>query len=114
MEYTFKLNNLRIAPRKVRSVIDSIRGKDFNTAVNQLRVINRRAALPVIKLMKSGLGSLGLKENHLYVKRTTVDEGPVLKRHLPRAMGRAGLIKKRSSHITLVLENKSVDAKSLK
>ncbi len=114
MEYTFKLNNLRIAPRKVRSVIDSIRGKDFDTAINQLKVINRRATLPVIKLMKSGLGSLSLKKNDLYVKRITVDEGPSLKRHLPRAMGRAGLIKKRSSYITLVLENKSEDAKNLK
>lgn len=109
-EIKAKLNYLRMSPRKVRSVIDLIRGKSFIQAIGQLKFIGRRAALPILKLLKSGASNaknFDLKESDLYVKKITVDEGTPLKRFRPRAMGRAFQIKKRTSNITLVLDKKN-------
>lgn len=116
-EIKAKLNYLRISPRKVRSVVDLIKGKNFIQAVSQLKFVGRRAALPILKLLKSGASNaknFDLKESDLYVKKITVDEGTPLKRFRPRAMGRAFQIKKRISNITLILDEQNKKIKDKK
>ena len=115
MEHKAKLSYLRIAPRKVRLVADLVRGKDIEVASEQLQVLSKRAALPILKLIRSAVSSAG--EGRFYIKTITVDQGPVYKRFRPRARGRAGLIKKITSHINLEIasypkEDVTRDAKS--
>lgn len=109
MEFRFYLRNLRIAPRKVRSVAALIKEMPALSAQNQLSFQVRRPAEPLLKLLKSGIASadrnFNVKADHLYVRNILVDEGPMLKRFRPRAHGRAGAIHKKTSHITLVLES---------
>ncbi len=107
---TAKLNRLRIAPRKVRVVADLIRGQKALKALAVLRFTPKRAAKPLRKLLESALANskeLGLDEKKLYIKKITVDQGPTLKRWRARAMGRANTIQKKTSHITIVLEEKN-------
>jgi large subunit ribosomal protein L22 len=117
-----KLNYLRIAPRKVRLVADLIRGKSVKEAENLLRFTVKKASPVFRKLLKSALASakqFQLDENNLYISLVKVDEGPKLKRWMPRARGVAYPIHKKTSHITLELkpftnsikENKDVKAK---
>ncbi|MEK7578299.1 MAG: 50S ribosomal protein L22 [Patescibacteria group bacterium] len=111
MQYKFHLNNLRIAPRKTRQVIALIKGSPVEEAETQLKFQTKRAALPILKLLKSGVASainnFNLSPDNLYVAGIFVDEGPMLKRFRPRAFGRAGAIHKKTSHITLVLEERA-------
>jgi len=106
-EVTAQLNYLRIAPRKVRLIADLIRGKSCTEAERELQFLIKRPSAPVLKLLKSALASAkqnqGIEAKDLYIKKIDIDEGPPLKRFMPRAMGRAFLIKKRTSHIMLVL-----------
>ena len=109
MEIMAKLNYYRTAPRKVRLVVDLVRGKKIELAMNQLRFCSKKTASPLIKLLKSAISNaknnFKIKDSeNLYIKKITVDEGPTLKRHMPRARGVASPIKKRTSHITVVLE----------
>ena len=110
VEVVAKLRRLRIAPRKVRLVADLIRGKKVDEAINILTFLNKKAAKPVLKLLKSAIANaehnFKLKKDNLFVSKITVDEGPKFKRWMPRARGRADLILKRTSHITLVLSEK--------
>jgi len=112
MQYKFHLNNLRIAPRKVRQVVALIKGSPVEEAEIQLKFQSKRAALPILKLLKSGIASainnFNLSPDNLYVANIFVDEGQTLKRFRPRAFGRAGAIHKKTSHITLVLEERIV------
>jgi large subunit ribosomal protein L22 len=107
METRAKLRHLRISPRKVRLVVDGIRGLEVEAALNQLKFVGQRAAMPLTKLIKSAVANAEhnhkLKENNLYIKEIRVDEGPSLKRWRPRAFGRASEFKRRTSHISLVL-----------
>jgi large subunit ribosomal protein L22 len=109
MQKTFYLNYLRIAPRKVRLVADLIRGKKAIDAMSILNYVKKRAAKDLMKLIKSGITSFAIEKRvpkeYLVIKEIQVNEGPRLKRYLPRAYGRASLILKRSSHIKLVLES---------
>ena len=108
MPTTAKLNYLHIAPRKVRLVADLIRKKTVREAENILSFLPKRAAMPLIKLIKSAVSNakdvLGLDESNLYISKITVDEGPKMKKWMPRARGSPSLIQKKNSHITLVLE----------
>ena len=110
MEVKAKINGLRIAPRKVRLVCDIIRGQDAEEAQSQLQFISKKSAWPILKLLNSALANaennFKLKKENLYIKVIFVDEGQKLKRWRPRAFGRAAPILKRSSHITLILEEK--------
>ncbi len=110
MQYKFYLNNLRIAPRKVRLVVALIKGSPVEEAEIQLKFQSKRAALPILKLLKSGVASainnFNLSLENLYVANIFVNEGQTLKRFRPRAFGRAGAIHKKTSHITLVLEER--------
>lgn len=99
----------RISPRKVRLIADVIRGKDINTALNMVKFTNKKAAAMMEKVLKSALANIeakdegGLDVNNIVVKQVQIDGGPMLKRFRPRAMGRAFRIRKRTSHITVVI-----------
>lgn len=101
---------VRIAPRKVRLVIDLIRGKQVGEAVSILKLTPKAASPVVEKVLKSALANAEhnyeMDVNNLVVTQAFVDEGPTLKRFRPRAMGRASQINKRTSHITIVLSEK--------
>lgn len=108
MAVTAKLHYLGIAPRKVRLVADLIRGKSVKAAQTILNFTTKRAAGPLLKLLKSATASAShnfqLEESNLYISKITVDEGPKLKRWRARARGQAYEIQKKTSHITLVLD----------
>jgi LSU ribosomal protein L22P len=101
---------VRIAPRKVRLVVDLIRGKQVGEAVAILRHTPKAASPVVEKVLKSAVANAehnyDLDVNNLVVSEVFVDEGPTLKRFRPRAQGRASAINKRTSHITLVVSEK--------
>ncbi|MBI2608262.1 MAG: 50S ribosomal protein L22 [Deltaproteobacteria bacterium] len=108
MEVKAELNYLRMAPRKVRLVVDLIRGARIGKALHTLKFTPRSASQPVQKLLQSAVANAQQKGSidvdTLFIKKITVDEGPTLKRWLPRAHGRATPIRKRTSHVTVVLE----------
>ncbi|UOE94256.1 MULTISPECIES: 50S ribosomal protein L22 [Bacillaceae] len=101
---------VRIAPRKVRLVVDLIRGKQVGEAVAILRHTPKAASPVVEKLLNSAIANAEhnyeMEPNNLYISEVFVDEGVTLKRFRPRAMGRASRINKRTSHITLVVSEK--------
>ncbi len=100
-----ELNNYRQSPRKVRTVADAVRGKRVEDALVTLSFIPKRSALPLEKLLNSALANaknLALSEN-LVVKELRVDSGPTLYRRRPRSRGMANPIRKRTSHVTVVL-----------
>ena len=101
---------VRIAPRKVRLVVDLIRGKQVGEAVAILRHTPKAASPVVEKVLKSAVANAehnyDLDVNNLVVSEVFVDEGPTLKRFRPRAQGRASAINKRTSHITVVVSEK--------
>ncbi len=99
-----------MAPRKVRVVADSIKGKSVKEAENTLKFLGRRPKFPLEKLLKSAVSNaknnFNIESAKLFVKDIRVDTGPTLKRRLPRARGMATPINKRSSHVTIVLSAK--------
>ena len=101
---------VRISPRKVRQVVDLIRGKHVNEAMAILQFTPKGSTEPVTKVLKSAVANaehnLELSADDLYVTEVYVDQGPTLKRIKPRAMGRADQIRKRTSHITVVVGEK--------
>jgi large subunit ribosomal protein L22 len=109
MDVKVKLNNLRISPRKVRQVIDLIRGKTVPQAQAMLSFTTNSPAKHILKLLNSGVATakndLHLDDSKLFVSKITVDEGIKLKRWHPMSRGRAYPIIKRSSHITIVLSD---------
>lgn len=110
MEVRARLRFVRVAPRKARLVADLIRGKGSEEALQILSFTKKMAAKIILKLLKSALANAEQKKNvdidRLYVKRITVDQGVTWKRYLPRALGRATPIRKRTSHITIVLDER--------
>lgn len=113
-QQTAQLNYLRIAPRKVRLVANLIKGMQVAEAEAQLLVNPKRAAESVLKLLRSAVSNAkngDMSVEKLIVKEIRVNEGPVLKRFMPRAQGRATSIHKKSSHITLILEESEKAAK---
>ncbi len=103
------LKNYRQSPRKVRLVADLVRGKQVEKALQTLKFVNKRAALPVEKLILSAVAnarSTGVATEKLVITKIAVDKGLVAKRFMPRARGAAARINKRSSHITLELGTK--------
>ncbi len=114
-EVKAKLRFLRIGPRKVRLVADLIRGRQVVESENILRVLNKKAARPVLKLMLSAIANAEhnyeMKKEDLVITKITVDEGPILKRWMPRAQGRATSIRKRTSHINIFLLGEAPEKK---
>lgn len=107
MEVRASLKHLRVAPRKARLVSGLVRGLDVNKAANQLKFLNKKSAKPMLKLLESAvanaINNYDLDRNNLIIKEIKVDEGRVLKRWLPRAHGRATILRKKMSHVTIIL-----------
>lgn len=110
MEAKAVANTIRIAPRKVRLVIDLIRGKQVGEAFAILKNTDKASTIVVEKLLKSAIANAehnyNMNTEGLIVKEIYVNVGPTLKRFRPRAKGRASAIHKRTSHITLVVAEK--------
>jgi large subunit ribosomal protein L22 len=113
MEAKASLRYLRITPRKVRQVADLIRGKKVDAALAQLLYVEKRAAEPLAKLLRSAVANADLASkgsidvDRLRVKSLMVDQGPSLRRYMPRAMGRAFKILKKTSHIALTVSDEA-------
>ena len=104
------LRNARIAPRKVQIVLDLIRGKDYDVAMATVKHTPKAASEYLEKLLKSAAHNAennhNMDKNNLYVAECYVCPGPIMKRIMPRAQGRAYRILKRTSHVTIVLKEK--------
>lgn len=100
----------RIAPRKARLLADAVRGKSLKEARAQLSFESKRGSLPLLKLLKAAESNakhnIKMAADNLYIREIKINEGPTLKRYMPRARGRATAIKKRTSHISVVLAEK--------
>ena len=110
MEVKAVAKNVRLTPRKVRLVLDLVRGKDVKEALAILKFTPRNTAPVVSKLIKSAVANATnnhqMNEEKLYDKTIYADEARVLKRWMPRAKGSASQILKRSSHITVVVDER--------
>lgn len=108
MEIKAKVSMMRISPRKARIVGEAIKEKNVNEAMGILLFTPQKAAAILKKLLDSAIANARQKKyvdvDNLYVKNVIVDEGVTMKRFMPRAMGRASRIRKRSSHITVILD----------
>jgi len=108
MEAKALARQIRISPQKARLIADLVRGKDVATAINTLRFMPKKGARILRKVIESALANASQNESidvdTLYIKTIFIDGGPMLKRIMPRAQGRANRILKRSSHITVVLD----------
>jgi len=125
MKVVAKLNNLRTSPRKVRLVADLVRWKNTEKAQNILAFAKQKSAEPILKLLNQAIANaknnFQLDPNNLFIYRITVDEGPKFKRWRARARGQASAIQKKTSHITIILDEivagkkigKKKDAKGL-
>ncbi len=103
-----------MSPRKVRQVVDLIRGRGVEESIHTLHFVKRAATVPVEKALRSAVANFfntqegsQLEASDLVVKEAYVDDGPTLKRFRPRAMGRATMIRKRTSHITIVVGDRT-------
>lgn len=110
MEVTAKTRFIRQSPRKVRLVSDLIKGLPAVAARDQLKFLPKKAAMVVLKTLNSAIANAAhnykLAEDNLFVARIFTDQGPTLKRSTPKAFGRAAQIRKRSSHLTIILSEK--------
>ena len=113
-----KLNYLRIAPRKVRQVADLIRGKGAEEAQTILNFTTKKPSLPLLKLLNQAIANaknnFQLTPSNLFISKITVDEGPKYKRWRARARGQASEIQKKTSHITIVLDEMVKEKKKVK
>ena len=116
MEAKAQAKYVRCTPMKARRIVNVVRGKRAVEAVGMLRFAPQAAAVPVRKVIESAIANARFKaerdgerfdENDLYITEVYADEGPTLKRFRPRAQGRAGRILKRTSHITVIVGDKS-------
>ena len=110
MEVKATLKYARVGTQKARLVADTIRGKNVNEAIRTLAFMPKKSAALIKKLVESAVANADQKKvidvDNLYVKSIMVDEGPDLKRYRPRAQGRAFQIRKRTSHFSLVLDER--------
>lgn len=114
MAITVKLRQLKITARKTRMVADLVRYKTTAQAEAILSFTPKKASLPLLKLLRSGMAAAKntykLDPKDFYISKLTVDDGPMQKRVFPRSRGRADRIEKRTSHITLTIDKKVPDA----
>ena len=114
MEAVAKLRNVPTSPRKMRLVADLVRGKQVNSALGLLKFEANSGAEKIEKLLLSALSNwqakhedLRVEDSNLYIKQIFVDEGKTLKRLRPAPQGRGHRIRKRSNHVTLIIDSKS-------
>jgi large subunit ribosomal protein L22 len=110
MEVKAQLSYARVGTQKARLVADAIRGKGVNEAIRILTFMPKKSAVFMKKLVESAVANAEQKKvidiDNLYVKTILVDEGPDMKRYRPRAQGRAFMIRKKTSHVSLVLDER--------
>ncbi len=110
MEVKASLKFARVGDQKARIVADMVRGKMVNEAIRILTYDNKKPSAMIKKLVESAVANADQKQvidvDNLYIKEIMVDKGPFMKRFQPRAQGRAFVIKKKSSHISLVLDER--------
>ncbi|MDZ4727023.1 MAG: 50S ribosomal protein L22 [Leptospira sp.] len=116
MEAKAVAKHVRISARKARLVADEIRGYDYKEAIDILRFTNKAASSMIINLLNSAVANAiqmneSLDPSSLFVKKIYIDDGPIMKRYRPRARGRASRIRKRLSHITVVVSEIEKKAK---
>jgi len=118
MAFKVELNHLHIAPRKARLVADLVRGKTAEEAQVILSFTVKKACDPILKLLNSALtnakATANVSATDLFISKIIVNEGPAGKRVLPKSRGRGEIVKKRTSHVTLVLDTKREDVKKTK
>ncbi|MDD5342253.1 MAG: 50S ribosomal protein L22 [Patescibacteria group bacterium] len=118
MEVRAQINHLRMSARKVRLATQFIKGMDIATAQQQLQFSPRASSRPALKLLNSAVANavnnFELDKNNLYIKEYTIGQGETIKRFRPRAFGRAGMIRKRSAHLTIILAEKKPTSKGAK
>ena len=107
-----KTKYIRMSPRKMRRVLEHVRGKRVDEVLDTLHFTPKIAAVPIEKAIRSAVANLGnieegqrLDLNEIFIKEAFVDQGPTLKRFRPMSMGRAGKIRKRTAHLTIVIED---------
>lgn len=116
MQASAKLNNCPTSPRKMRLVVDNIRGVDVDKALNILAFTRKESALKLEKLLKSAIANWSAKfelnpeDSDLFVKEVFVNGGRTLKRFLPAPQGRAYRLRKRSNHITITVASRTLVA----
>ncbi|MFL5557246.1 MAG: 50S ribosomal protein L22, partial [Gemmatimonadaceae bacterium] len=110
----------RQSPYKMRLVIDQIRGKDVNEALGLLKFSKKHAAVQIAKVLNSAVANAEFKARNesdsidvdtLYIKHAIVNEGPALRRFMPAAQGRATPIRKRTSHVEIILDAREIKAR---
>lgn len=110
MEVKAKLRNIRVGSQKARILADMVRGKDVSEALKILAFMPQKPAGLIKKLIESAVANADQKKvvdvDNLYIKHVSVDMGPSLGRFRPRAQGRATPIKRKSSHINLILDER--------
>jgi len=110
MEVKASLIYARVGEQKARLVANLVRGKDVSEAIKTLTFLNKKSALMIKKVIESAVANADYKKtidlDKLFVKTITVDQGPVMKRFRPRAQGRATGVRKRMSHINIVLDER--------
>jgi len=114
MEAKAKAKFLRMSARKIRRVAELIKGKNVDEALDILAFVPKAAALPLQKTLRSATanalnvtGTAKLKAENLFIKRILIDGGPIMKRIRPTGMGRAFRIRKRTSHITIIVADET-------
>ena len=112
MEAAARLKYLRMSPRKISRVLGLIKGLPVSEALNKLHFIRKDATVPIEKAIHSAVANLGnieegqrLDLNEIFITQAFVNQGPTLKRFRPMSMGRAGRLRKRTSHLTIIIED---------
>jgi len=112
MQARARAKYIRVSPRKISRVLDLVKGLSVNEALSKLHFTQKSATAPIEKAIQSAVANLGnieegqrLNLDEIYITEASVDHGPTLKRFRPMSMGRAGRIRKRTSHLTIVVED---------
>ncbi|HNS18208.1 MAG TPA: 50S ribosomal protein L22 [Bacteroidales bacterium] len=117
--YIARLNNCPTSPRKMRYVADMVRGQEVEKALHILKNSTTYSSLRIRKLLLSAIANwqnknegVRIEQSHLYIKEIMVDSGRVLKRIRPAPQGRAHRIRKRSNHVTMILDSRQITEKA--
>lgn len=112
MQAIAKSKYIRMSRRKISRVLDLVKGMSVNEALNELHFMHKSATVPIEKAIRSAIANLGNIEegqridlDDIFLVEAYVNEGPTLKRFRPMSMGRAGKIRKRTSHLTVIVED---------
>ena len=108
MEAIARKRFIRQSPYKIRYVLKTVKGLNVNSAINKLSLTNKKASSYIIEVLNSAVSNMvntesDVDNNNLFIKTAYVDEGPVMKRFRPAAIGRATGIRKRTSHLTIII-----------